>query len=261
MPFLPVPEKTTFRDSVKKISPPWLQGFWGYRLMYSIAIQMDGIADMLTEGVLARMPGFGTHDALQYSGNDKQILRGFAESDESYIQRLQTALDVWKIAGNAQSIILELAGYVSPLTPRFRYVVNGVDESGTRIADWITVEAGVVTYFRANPNNWDWDGSFSQVRFWIIVYPGVWTGRTWGNGDRYNDGHTWGTSATLAQVEDVRSLIAKFKCAGTRELYTIVATSSSQFDPTAAPGPPMPSGNWNDSRNRDPNAFYWPGIL
>src|SRR4051812_28658541 len=108
MDFSTKPLRTSFRESIQKICPPWLQGYWGSRLMYSLGIQLDGTSTLLQEGVLARMPGYGTTDALQYNGNDRQILRGFEESDDSYIQRVQNALDTWKIAGGAQSIIKQL---------------------------------------------------------------------------------------------------------------------------------------------------------
>ncbi len=126
-----LPVTTTLRDSVKVVCPPWLQGYWGYRLMYSLAIQLDGVAESLRQGLLARMPGYGTAEALPYIGNDRQIARGFQETDDSYIARLQTAFDTWKIAGSARSILIQLAGYVTPSLPLMRYVVNGVDEIGT----------------------------------------------------------------------------------------------------------------------------------
>lgn len=261
---------TTFRDSVKTICPPWLQGYWGYRFMYSIAFQMDSVAENLKQGVLARMPGYGTTEALQYTGHDRQIERGSTESDDAFIERLQQAIPTWKIAGNAESIFKQLLGAVSPNVPKIRYVVNGVDEASNIIADWVTIEDGVVSYHRSNPSNWDWDGAFVPFRFWIIIYPGVWTMKTWGDGHTWGDGTSWGSSATAAEIEDIRALVGKWKMAGSECKNIIVAGDNSLFDPTAVPGAPMPDGTWGPEYKivagtavptRETNALYLDGVL
>lgn len=266
--FTPTPEPTNFRSSIVRIGPPWLQGPWGNRFLYSHGVQLDGVQAQHLEGTQARMPGVGTNDALPNIGNDKQILRGFQESDDSYITRLRAALDTWKIAGNAQSIMLQIAGYVSPAAPVLRYVVTGADELGSQCADYVT-PTDPITFVRADPSNWDWNGDFSQRRFWIIIYPGVWTQWLWGDGHLYGNDVTWGSTATPHQVTDVRALVDKWKAAGTHEWNTIIAFDGSLFDPTAPPGAPNPDGTWGHWSKlvagvqvpaREPLAAYWDGI-
>lgn len=255
-------EFTVFRDSVKRVSPPWLQDHWGYRFMYTLAIQIDATAEALRQGVLARMPGFGTVEALPYIGNDKQILRGPGESNESFIARVQATLTTWKIAGNALSVISQLVGYISPEVARIRYVVTGLDENNNAVADWITVEAGSVTFYRANPSNWDWDGAANNFRWWLIVYPGygVFDNRkTWGDGHFYGDGTVWGFVGLESIANDFRSMIKKWKCAGTQCLYVILAADNADFDPTGSPGFPLPDGDWDEGKNRLRTALYIPG--
>lgn len=264
-----VPQPTNFRTSIVKIAPPWLQGYWGNRFLYSIGTPLDGVQSSTFQGIEARMPGVGTTDALPFIGNDKQILRGFDESDEAYIVRLRAALDTWKLAGNAISIITQLVGYVSPAVPMVRYVVNGFDPSGTFIADWVTVLDGAIGFHRADPSNWDWDGVQDQRRFWIIIYPGVWTMRTWNDGGTYGDGQSWGSTASPTQVKDIRSLVKKWKAAGTYCKNIILAGDASYFDPGASPGAPMPDGTWGEPwkivggtavPSRQANALYWAGV-
>lgn len=263
-------EFTVFRDSIKNVCPTWLQGYWGYRFMYSIGIQLDAVAENLRQGVLARMPGYGTEDALPYVGNDRQILRGASESNEAFIVRLQTALTTWGTAGNAQAVISQLLGYVSPAVPRIRYVVEGLDDVGNPIADWVTVEDGSVSFYRASPSNWDWDGGDPNWRFWIIIYPGFFTVKTWNDGHFYNDGTSWGHTGPSTIASDMRALISKWKAAGSECVKIIVAFDSSDFDPTASPGAPMPDGTWGrNSKNvggvqvpaRNTNALYLKGVL
>jgi hypothetical protein len=241
--------------------------------LYSIGIQLDGISELLRQGEISRMPGVGTNEALQFIGSDRQILRGFAESDDSYIARLRGAFDAWKLAGNPQSLVPQILGYLTPSTPRIRYVATGTDVgAGTHYADWITFEAGSTTYHRAEPTNWDWDGSFSDWRFWIIIYaiPSIWQFRHWGDGSVWgNPTESWGSTATPEQATDIRSLVSKWKCAGTIAQNIIVAGDTSLFSPTAAPGAPMPDGTWGNPwkitggvyvPSREPNALYWNGV-
>jgi hypothetical protein len=264
-----IPETTTFRESVKNVCPSWLQGFWGYRFLYSTAIQLDAISEALRQGVLARMPGYGTREALPYIGNDRQILRGFQETDAAYIQRLQQAIPTWKLAGNSYSIIGQLAGYVSPYAPTIRYVVTGKDETNTSIADYVTLQAGATSYSRRSGANfnWDWDGQLNNYRFWVILYllnPGGLFGPVNWGGFSYGDGSTWGGSATAGLVQDVRAIVSKWKAGGTQCVNIIVApanVTATVFNPTNAPGGNMPDGDWNNFRNRYSGALYWDGVL
>ncbi len=274
VPMHNVPQGTTFRGMVRSISYPPLANNFGYRYMYSIAIQWDAISEYLRLGVLARMPGFGTEEALPFSGNDRQILRGQAESTEGYVARLQQAYPTWRTAGNAQSVLKQIAGYFagdSLGVPKLRYVVNGEDENGNRFADWWTLENGTLSYHRSLPNNWNWDNTWDQVRFWVIVYRKA-SLVPW----RIGDGHTIGQhnlfigfeatdDVTAKTINDVRALINKWKCAGSHAwipagIIFADETLPGLFDPTSPPGPPMPDGTWGNPANRNTNAFYLSGI-
>lgn len=266
----------SFRKTAIRIAPPWLSGvgtpedpLWGGRLMYALGIQFDALAEYTRMGVIQRFPSVCQSEALPFIGSDRGLRRGGAEPESGYRERLRNAIPSWKKAGSAQAILEQLAAYFAPTPPVLRYVVNGLDELGNRIADWWTLENGVYSYTRANLSNWDWDGTYPPGRFWIIVYGQVLTPWYWGDGHVWGGGQSWGFEEDGSLITDVRSLIATWKAAGSHagtfdaglDAGILFTNDGSLFDPTAAPGSPgMPDGTWADPLNRDPNAFYLSGV-
>ena len=86
-----------FRDGISTIAPPWLQRHYGERLLYTLGLQVDAIAEAARQGVRARAPGAPQQpsDALIQIGRDRVIVRGKYESDAGYSERLQRAFDSW----------------------------------------------------------------------------------------------------------------------------------------------------------------------
>lgn len=282
--FEPKVARTNFRAAVKSLSPPWLAGDVGYRFMYSLAIQLDTIAEYMRIGVLQRFPTYCEEEALPYLGKDRRIQRGPNESADSYRERLRIAFITWKTAGHPKAVLAQLAAYYSPTPPVLRYVSNGYDENGNTVTDWWTLSAGTYSHQRQTPSNWDWDGTFGNYRFWIIAYVPLLSGWNW------DDGHAWDQPGLLwdykdgQAVADLRNIINVWKCAGSHCESIIFASATTQrfirwgefnwadgtwwgattsvplFDPSTPPGQPMPDGTWGDIANRDPNAQYFPGI-
>lgn len=258
-----------FRAGINTVTPPWLADKDSYRFFYSLGIQIDGVAELTRLGNIQRFPGVCESEALQYIGSDRVIRRGGAEPDSGYRDRLRKARPSWKKAGSAKAVLEQLGGYFAPTPPKLRYVTNGLDENGDRIADWWTLENGVYTYHRSNPSNWDWDGTYPAGRFWIIVYGQVLTPWYWGDGHVWGGGQSWGFVESGAFLTDVRSLVGTWKAAGSHagtfdaglDAGLIFSNDDALFDPTAAPGSPgMPDGDWNDPLNRDSDAFYLSGV-
>lgn len=292
MPVLePTPTFGTYRQQGSDLSPPWLAGPTGERLVFSLSIQLDALAEYLRLGVLQRMPGQCRPEALPAIGADRHLLRGQQETDEAYTFRLQNAWQTWKRAGTPKAVLDQIASYYSPSPPVVRYVVNGFDDSGTW-ADWWTLANGVFSYQRVSPSNWDWDGTYPTGRFWIIVY--VQTLLAWqvGDGHVVGGGQSVGFEGDGKFVADLRSLIGVWKAAGSHagtfdlscDAGLILAGDTTQahvevgafnvgdgttvgmtvtvglFDPSLPPGSPMPDGTWNEPGNRDPGAVYLSGI-
>ena len=268
---MPIDDHITLRETIEAFSPPWLKAYWGTRFKYNIGTFMDTLWGTADQGALARMPGYGTLEALSPLGRDRQILRGRNESDDAYILRLQQAVETWHLAGNPDRLLKQLNAYFAPANPVIRYVTAGVDRAygfSTPVNTYYTIgfEEGVTrATVSGSDYNWDWDGQPNNFRFWIIIYiiGSVIEGKQWGAFD-YGDGTTWGSSATADITADVKAIIKKWKCAGTKcdNIIVVNASETSTFgSPTLPPGPPMPDGTWDDPANRYANALYWGSVL
>ena len=281
-PETPIPA-SNYRAMVKNISPPWLAGNSGYRLMYSLAIQLDAIAEYLRLGCLQRFPAYCEVEALPHLGLDRRMIRGPNEAAAAFRERLLAWKTTWKYAGNAVTLLRQLAAYFSPSPPTIRYVSNGYDDAGNTVADWWTLDsAGNLSYQRATPANFDWDGSFGNYRFWIIVYAPLLAQWTWDEpGIKWDaPGLLWGYKGGQ-DVLAIHNIIQTFKAAGTHCKAIIYSPANTaryvrwgeftwtsgtfwdqslpypSLDPLNPPGQPMPDGTWGDSRNRDPNLQYF----
>lgn len=226
----------SFRSSIAAVAPPWLRGPVAARFLYGFGAVMDATAEWMRQGVLARFPGAGAPDALPYIGRDRQIVRGFAESADSYAERLRRWLDDWRVAGSPISVLAQLRGYLLGVRP----VLRTVDNTG----NWHSLDASDVhTWSRGA--NWNWDGLTARWwRWWAIVYSsaGPWeTEGTWSDGSTsWGDGGTWGTTATTAEVETLRAILAQWRSAHALPQWIVVAFDPDSFDPTA----PEPDGTW-----------------
>ncbi len=266
-------DPTTFRDSMGRLGPPWTQDQWGTRYKYMFGVVLDAITDALRDGVEAGFPGVGTPEALPYSGADRKIVRGFSESDDSYAARQSRAWKDWKHAGSAQSVEGQLEAYVTPATPKIRIVWSTVDVAlgtGQLITTWVTLNPdGTLEFLPVQPGNWNWDGLHNPQwsRFWVIVYPGVFTaGRKWGDGWKWGDGTRWGVAgATSEQIRTMRRIIQTWKraasqCGATLSAGGLIAAfSSGIFDPTGS-GAGYPDGTWATPGNRNTGAAYLNGF-
>lgn len=267
--FTAPPAATNFRASIKEIAPPWLQGEQGYRFLYTCGIQLDAISEYLRFGVLQRFPGYCRPEALRHIGADRKILRGFRETDAAYAPRLRSAFPTWKFAGNARTLLGQIAAYFSPNSPKLRYVVNGRDRDGSTFADWWTLSGGAYSYHRQSPTNWDWDSSVAGVntrgRFWVIVYNAEgFTPWYWGDGHYWGGGQSWGYEESFTEnfAADARRFVFQWKAAGShawRSGGLIVTSDQTLWDPSGS-GATYPNGTWNDPSNRLVGPFYLDGI-
>lgn len=245
----------TFRDSIAAISPPWLQGAVAGGVQYAEGIILDALAEWAAQGVKASMPGYGTPSALYLVGRDMQIDRGPNETDAAYTIRLQNAVNTWATAGNAGTLLQQLAAYFSPSTATPIRLV-----SDRAIWQEINFSTNVVTQTNVG-NNWNWDGTVKWWRGWAIVdsTAGPWTAKKWGDGHKWGDGTTWGSTATAGEVAAIQGLVAKWKPANVAA-QVIVAFSSTLFVRTNA-SPPNPSGTSNTPLWRNGvNAIFWAGV-
>lgn len=264
------------RTARRLLGPRWLTTDGdSEQIGYSLDIVKDAQLGRLELGLLARFPEQDPNgtpapaDALAALGRDRRVVRGLNESARTYAQRLKRWLDDRKRAGNPFALMQKLAEYTGP-GPAFRTV----DARG----NWFSRAADGTRTALLNQANWDWDGSpftpdgkLRWSRFWVVIYPnGLWepSAHEWGDptSPGFGDGvGTFGSTATLSEVDTVRSIVADWKPEGTRCVNIILAFDPASFNPLS----PEPDGLWgNGSKNvggvqvpsRLRTARYWQGI-
>jgi hypothetical protein len=242
----------TFRDTIARITPPWLSGFWGSRLLYAMALQMDLLAETTVLAVRARFPTGEIAGQLPRIGRDRAIRRGIFESNAAYARRLQGWLDVRRVATTAFGLLDQLAALLAPHALKMR-VVN---DSG----DWYTRNADGSREFVSVPGSWPWDSARPSTRFWVILYAPatLWVNdATWADPGAWGDGGTIGSTATPEQVEAVRNTIRDCRAAHTLCQNIIVAFDGSALIPAGAADP---DGHWDLWSHRNSQYVYWDGV-
>ncbi len=265
---------TTFRQTAWDLSPSRLRTTTAARMVYAfIGLPLDMIAEATKEALLARFPQWCVEDALAYHGRDRGIRRGVSEPSASYRARLLLWIEAWKAAGAGRSILDQIAGFLTPHQTRIRLwtQVGVVYERSA---------AGVFTVTRL-PGLWNWDGLGASLwaRFWIIIdsFDGVPWSRdgTWGDGEVWGSSatSTWGSTATIAQVQTIRAIVDDWKPAAAvcKNIIVSFDDPSFEYDPmTSTTSTPFPDdGTWAHwSKNvggvqvpaRSGGAIYWDGV-
>lgn len=233
----------TIRDAVAGLSPPWLLGTVGGRLMYSIAIQCDAFWEVGRQAVKAHMPGLegSTASALSYVGAERQIDRYIDETNDQYAARLAIAHDTHRGQGGPQELINQLQIAVTYLDGGGAVPVRAVSNSGVW---WSRPSvAGQFTQTKSSPNNWVWDALTTRWwRGWVIIdsSAGPWAVDIWGTPGVWGDGGTWGSDATVAEVAQVESIVRRWKAAH-ETIQIIVSFDAALYEPTDT-SPPNPNG-------------------
>lgn len=248
-----------FVESIRAVAVAWLKGPVADALLTAPATMLNAWADWATAGVRQRYPSEASPEALGYIGNDRNLERGPAQTDPGYAAQLRKAFDTWRVAGNASTILRQLAAYFTGLaTPPLRAVSDSAVWHEYVYATDTATKTIVGT-------NWTWD-AFTGTRWWrgwIIIdsSSAPWTIDEWDNNSFWGDGGTWGTNATFEEVVSVLRVVNKWKPAHVHNVYVIVTFDASLLERTDA-SPPNPNGTSDTPLWRfDLAAAFWPGIV
>jgi hypothetical protein len=107
-----------WRERLVQIVPPPLQGEVGSKFLAEVGQQWDTIAARAADAVAIGRFTDQPADALELSGQDRQLPRYAGESDADYAERLRLAWDAWALAGSPVSVLRELkrAGFLTGTT-------------------------------------------------------------------------------------------------------------------------------------------------
>lgn len=156
----------TFRDTLRKRSPPWLQNGLAEKILYSIGVHCDGFADALVAGVKQRFPGYYSFESLPVLGRERRITRGRSESDAAYASRLARFLTDHQLRGGPYALLSQLYLHYAPDTFPIDLVYYagsvrfGMDVDGEVTRDLVT--------WHPDPNAAKW------ARWWLFYYTDQW---------------------------------------------------------------------------------------
>lgn len=215
-----------FREHTRNLSPRWLAYPAGERFMGFLGLLFDALAQGAQYATQARYlfsPEFAS-DALKYIGRERMLPRYLQESLGAYHTRLHNAWRIWRTAGSEEQIAeqLELA-VMAQFEPRFAWT-----------------------------STWDGDAdNWSRVFLFAENHPWAPEGE-WGDGQVWGDGGAWGLSASVAEVELMRTLVELFRPAHIRWFLVV---KMDEPEPSEGVDPLVllnPQSNWDRWGNRGP---------
>lgn len=198
----------TFRDAIKRKSPRWLRKGIAEKVLYSIALQLDGLTDAVTAGVKMRFPGLYSNESLGIIGRERRIRRGRTDLDANYASRLLRWWDDHKNRGGPYAMLRQLYHYWAPNN----FQIDLVYYSGLRFqmaVDGTITRDKIVWAPDANAAKW--------ARWWLFFHwpdpvsdNGLWgsDGLNWGD-----SGKLWGMDLTRQQVDELRLIPTEWNAA------------------------------------------------
>lgn len=241
----------TFRDTIRKVSPRWLQRGLAEKILYAIGVHWDLLVDMAADGVKRRFPGeAGNFDSLPIIGRERRIRRGPNEPDATYASRLPRWLDDHRTRGGPYAMLAQLHAFYAA-TP---FAIELVYQHGTRfsLATNGTVARDAITWLPDgipsvwdDPGFWDddgvWDADSVRWAYWWLFYhwpTAVADDGTWDTVGFWNDGGTWDSTLTPDQVTELRVVPADWNAAHTRGTIVLLSPGAELWD--------YPTGTWDE---------------
>jgi hypothetical protein len=192
------PTGFTFRDSIRKIVPVWLQRGNAEKILYSIAIQFDALTEMAVGAVKYRMPNVYGNESLPALGKDRRIRRGPSDTDATYAARLEPWLTHHKMRGGPHALLEQVHKYFHPNN----FEVDLVYRSGARY------HMGVDGTIERVESHCTWESDLEPEKWarWTLYYrwpTPVSDDGMWGDAGAWGDGGLWGTDLDPQVAKDL----------------------------------------------------------
>ena len=150
----------TFRDQIRKRSPPWLQIGTAEKYLYTLGLHLDALGDALVAGVKSRFPGLYSFETLPYLARERRLVRGPNEADEGFAARLCRWLPDHQVRGGAYALLGQLHTYYAPSN----FPIDLVYANGRRFH---LATDGTIT---RSYDPWSPDGDVAKWARWWLFY-------------------------------------------------------------------------------------------
>jgi hypothetical protein len=146
--------------------------------MYTMQLCTDLLLDKMNQAIHFRLPGQGDPSQLPYLANDRLLVQGPAETNATFVTRLQKAFKTWKKAGSRVAVIEQIQAYMQNLQPGVAATLPEMTIVGgcyPNVATWDTQYIGdalgqVPTKTTITPSNFNWDGKSQPWRAWLVLF-------------------------------------------------------------------------------------------
>lgn len=167
----------TYRDEIKRESPPWLSVGVAEKFLYAFGLHVDVFGDAVVAAVMHRFPGLYSFESLGLVGRERRINRGRIEDDATYARRLVRWLTDHRVRGGPYALLAQSAAHYAPaLFPmdlvyvsgrRFQVTPEGIAaiEQGAPI-DSVIVRNDVSMNPDHRVDRW--------ARWWLFYYTDQW---------------------------------------------------------------------------------------
>jgi hypothetical protein len=215
-----------------KLSPPWLRGLVGEKVMYALAVQLDALGDAVAAAVKSRFPNLYSHESLPYVGRDRKISRGRTETDEVYASRLTRWLDDHATRGGPYALLAQVYAHYAPTT----FAVDLIYASGRRFqmdADGVVATRDAIV--------WTPDTDTARWARWWLFYEWpdeILADGLWGDAGTWSDGGVWDSDLTAEDVEDMRLVPREWNAGHALGKVVLLSGDLELWD--------YPDGTWGD---------------
>ena len=240
---------STYRDTLRAISPRWLQRGNAQRLLFALGVHVDAFADALVAGLKQRLPGLYSPDALPLLGRERRIRRGLWETDAVYASRLLRWLDDHRRRGGPYALLAQLRATFAPSNFPIELLYYPTALLGGEARRYSMDADGVV-----ERDSVPWipdDDATHWARWWLIYHwpspilgdgtwddPGLWDPALSEGGGGQPLG-VWDSDLTLDEVVALRTVPAEWNAAHAFGYLVLLPATVELWD--------YPLGNWDDA--------------
>lgn len=191
---------TTFRDAYIARLPRWLRKGSIGKLVYTLGVHADVVAQAAYEAVRKRAAEPNSEDAASYIAAERRIIRGKNETWDNYSARVANYHQDHKRRGNPYVLLEQLYAYWQGAFPISLYY-QGHNKMGFDLATDGTITRG--------RGDWWLTGDDSAWAQWLLVYywpDPIATDGLWGDPGLWGDGGIWGVGLGPSEIEDLRAV-------------------------------------------------------